>query len=252
VIAMRKNFRAFSRGSLEFLNPDNPKVLAFLRRWENETIVVVANLSRFAQSAELDLSRFAGCVPMEVFSRNLFRPIRKTHYVITLGPHAYYWFVLQAPIEMRRALKKRVIPTIRAPAQLDVLLANSQREQLERDVLPNHIQNSRWFRSKARTFRSLKVTEQLAFSPDADGARLWFLEVSYLDAPLETYTIPVKIASRDPGALRTEEWRCSMRCHLGRDVSLAIVRCDRAASHTQGSRRTICRPHNIEPRLGRL
>ena len=105
---MRKNFKAFSRGSLEFLNPDNPKVLAFLRRFENETIVVVANLSRFSQSAELDLSRFSGCVPMEVFSRNLFRPIRKTHYVITLGPHAYYWFVLQAPVDARRASKKHV------------------------------------------------------------------------------------------------------------------------------------------------
>ena len=120
VIAMRKNFKAFSRGSLEFLNPDNPKVLAFLRRFENETIVMVANLSRFSQSAELDLSRFAGCVPMEVFSRNLFRPIRKTHYVITLGPHAYYWFVLQAPIDARRASKKHVVPTIKASAQLDV------------------------------------------------------------------------------------------------------------------------------------
>ena len=195
VIAMRKNFKAFSRGSLEFLYPDNAKVLAFLRRWENETIVVVANLSRFAQSAELDLSRFAGCVPMEVFSRNLFRPIRKTRYVITLGPHAYYWFALHAPTDTRRALKKRVIPTINAPAQLDVLLGNSQREQLEREVLPNHIQNARWFGSKARTFRNLKVTEQVAVSPDADGARLWFAEVNYLDAPTETYTIPVKIAS---------------------------------------------------------
>src|SRR6266446_1298733 len=170
VIAMRKNFKAFSRGSLEFLNPDNPKVLAFLRRFENETIVMVANLSRFSQSAELDLSRFAGCVPMEVFSRNLFRPIRKTRYVVTLGPHAYYWFALQAPTDTRRALKKRVIPTINAPAQLDVLLGNSQREQLEREVLPNHIQNSRWFGSKARNFRNLKVTEQLAFSADGEGA----------------------------------------------------------------------------------
>ncbi len=195
VIAMRKNFKAFSRASLEFLYPDNAKVLAFLRRWENETIVVVANLSRFAQSAELDLSRFAGCVPMEVFSRNLFRPIRKTRYVITLGPHAYYWFALHAPTDTRRALKKRVIPTINAPAQLDVLLGNSQREQLEREVLPNHIQNARWFGSKARTFRNLKVTEQLAVSPDPDGARLWFAEVNYLDAPTETYTLPVKIAS---------------------------------------------------------
>ena len=195
VIAMRKNFKAFSRGSLEFLSPDNPKVLAFLRRWENETIVVVANLSRFSQSAELDLSRFAGCVPREVFSRNLFRPIRKTRYVITLGPHAHYWFALQAPSDNRRALKKRVIPGIETPAQFDVLLRNGQREQLEREVLPNHIHNARWFGSKARSFRDLKVAEQLSISPSTDGARLWLVEVNYLDAPSETYTIPVKIAS---------------------------------------------------------
>src|SRR5438034_9757681 len=77
VIAMRKNFRAFSRGTLEFLFPDNAKVLAFVRRFEKETIVVVVNLSRFEQSVELDLSRFAGLVSLDVFSRNLFRPIKR-------------------------------------------------------------------------------------------------------------------------------------------------------------------------------
>src|SRR5438874_2712474 len=195
VIAMRKNFKAFSRGSLEFLYPDNAKVLAFLRRWENETIVVVANLSRFAQSAELDLSRFAGCVPMEVFSRNLFRPIRKSRYVITLGPHAYYWFALQAPTDSRRALRKRVAPMIQAPAELDVLLGNGQRQKLEREILPNYVHTCRWFGSKARTFRDLKVIEELAISADADGARLWFVEINYLDGPTETYAVPVKIAS---------------------------------------------------------
>ncbi len=195
VIAMRRNFKAFSRGALEFLHPDNPKVLAFLRRWENETIVVIANLSRFSQSAELDLSRFAGCVPMEVFSRNLFRPIRKTRYVITLGPHAYYWFALQTPSNSRRALKKRVVPSINVPAQFDMLLGDGQRDQLEREVLPKHIHNARWFGSKARSFRNLKVTEQLPISPSADGARLWLVQVNYLDAPSETYTIPVEIAS---------------------------------------------------------
>jgi maltose alpha-D-glucosyltransferase/alpha-amylase len=224
VIAMRKNFKAFSRGSLEFLYPDNAKVLAFLRRWENETVVVVANLSRFAQSAELDLSRFAGCVPMEVFSRNLFRPIRKTRYVITLGPHAYYWFALHAPTDTRRALKKRVIPTINAPAQLDVLLGNSQRERLESEVLPNHIQNARWFGSKARTFRNLKVTEQLAVSPDADGARLWFAEVNYLDAPTETYTIPVKIASGETAHSITQNAPHAIVAHFGR--SNGAILCD--------------------------
>ncbi len=197
VISMRKHFKAFSRGSLEFLHPDNPKVLAFLRRWEHETIVVVANLSRFSQAAELDLSRFAGCVPMEVFSRNLFRPIRKSGYVITLGPHAYYWFALQSPADTRRASKKRVVPSIKAPAQYDVLLGNNQREHLEREVLPNYIHNSRWFGSKAKTFRNLKVIEQLTFPSDTDGARLWFVEVDYLDAPTERYAFPVKIASAE-------------------------------------------------------
>src|SRR5207249_6082530 len=72
VIGMRKNFRAFSRGSLEFLHPDNSKVLAFLRRHEDETILVVVNLSRYSQAAELELSRFAGYVTMEVFCRNVF------------------------------------------------------------------------------------------------------------------------------------------------------------------------------------
>src|SRR5258705_7546228 len=197
VIAMRKNFKAFSRGSLEFLFPDNAKVLAFLRRYENETIVVAVNLSRFAQSAELDLSRFAGCVPMEVFSRNLFRPIKKSRYVITLGPHAHYWFALQAPTDGRRAPRKRAVPVINAPMELETLLANSQRAAIEGEILPKYLQTCRWFGSKARTFRNLRVVEMASISEDAEGAHLWFVEVSYLDGPTETYALPVKIASGD-------------------------------------------------------
>jgi maltose alpha-D-glucosyltransferase/alpha-amylase len=141
VIAMRKNFKAFSRGSLEFLYPDNPKVLAFLRRYGDEIILVVVNLSRFAQSVELDLARFAGCVPMEVLSRNLFRPIRKSRYVITLGPHAHYWFALHAPTDGRRAPRKRAVPVIGAPMELKTLLANGQRATIEGEILPRYLQN---------------------------------------------------------------------------------------------------------------
>jgi maltose alpha-D-glucosyltransferase/alpha-amylase len=197
VIAMRKNFKAFSRGSLEFLYPDNPKVLAFLRRYEDEIILVVVNLSRFAQSVELDLSRFSGYVPMEVFSRNLFRPIRKSRYVITLGPHAHYWFALHAPTDGRRAPKKKTVPVISAPMELEILLANNQRAVIEGAILPRYLQTCRWFGSKARTFRDLKVVERPAISEHADAAQLWFVEVNYLDAPTETYVLPVKIASDD-------------------------------------------------------
>src|SRR5262249_33710629 len=96
------------------------------------------------------------------------------------------------------------------------LLGNSQRERLEREVLPNHLQNSRWFGSKARTFRDLKVTEQLAFSPDADSARLWFVDVNYLDAPTETYTIPVTIASGELAHSITQNAPHAIVAHFGR------------------------------------
>ena len=224
VIAMRKNFKAFSRGSLEFLSPDNPKVLVFLRRWKNETLVVVANLSRFAQSAELDLSRFAGCVPMEVFSRNLFRPIRKSRYVITLGPHAYYWFALQGPAETRRTTKKHVVPTLKAPAQLDAVLANGQREQLEREILPGYVQTCRWFGSKARTVRDLKIVEQLAIPGDGQGAQLWFVEVNYLDGPTERYALPVKVESGEVARSVSQHAQQAVLAHFGRGSGAVL--CD--------------------------
>src|SRR5213075_677235 len=75
LIALRKRFKAFGRGSVEFLQPDNPRVLAFLRREGDELILVVANLCRFVQYAQLDLSRLAGMLPVELFGRTRFPPI---------------------------------------------------------------------------------------------------------------------------------------------------------------------------------
>ena len=127
VIAMRKNFRAFSRGSLEFLFPENTKVLAFLRRHEDETILVVVNLSRFSQAAELDLSRFAGCALMEMFSQNYFPAIRKSPYVITLGPHSHYWFVLRSETAASRASKERTVPVLDLAPNVMALLRYQSR-----------------------------------------------------------------------------------------------------------------------------
>src|SRR6187431_1045483 len=110
VIAMRKNFKAFSRGSLEFLFPENAKVLAFLRHVENETVLVVVNLSRFSQVAELDLSRFSGCDLVEAFGQNYFPVIKEAPYVITLGPHAHFWFVVGPQPESAKSLASGEVP----------------------------------------------------------------------------------------------------------------------------------------------
>jgi maltose alpha-D-glucosyltransferase/alpha-amylase len=197
VIAMRKNFKAFSRGTLEFLYPENGKILAFLRRYENETVLVVVNLSRFAQPLELDLSRFSGCVPVEVFSRNRFPAIKKTCYQLTLGPHSHYWFVLQGQAESRRATKKRVVPTLHAPADLRAALNDAVRAQLETEVLPDYIRSCRWFGAKARTLRHMRVHEQSPIGSGATAAQIWFVAVSYLDGADEFYVLPVKLATGD-------------------------------------------------------
>jgi maltose alpha-D-glucosyltransferase/alpha-amylase len=196
VIAMRKNFRAFSRGSLEFLFPENNKVLAFLRRHEEETILVVVNLSRFAQAAELDLSRFAGCALMEVFSQNFFPAIGKSPYVITLGPHSHYWFVLQSENAASVATKERKILMLDPAPTVAALLDNGQRARIEREILPGYIRHCRWFGAKARTVRQMRITEQIPVSGE-NGGQIWFVEISYLDGPTEIYALPVQIARDD-------------------------------------------------------
>ncbi|HKR52697.1 MAG TPA: putative maltokinase, partial [Chthoniobacterales bacterium] len=197
----RKNYRAFSRGSLEFLFPENPKVLAFLRRTEDETILVVVNLSRFAQPAELDLAKFSGCIPMEVFSRNRFPAIRKSHYPLTLGPHAHYWFVLQSPSAASRARKRVRTPAIAAAPALSELLSGSSRRDLERAILPSYLTGCRWFGAKARTIRELRIIDDPLISSHPGGPRHVVIEVNYTEGAAEFYTLPLQIA-RDESAHR--------------------------------------------------
>src|SRR6185369_9686396 len=95
LIALRKRYKAFGRGTVEPLQPTNRAILAFLRRYQSECILVVANLSRFVQHVELDLSRVDGSLPVEMFGGQAFPRISKQPYSLTLGPHSFYWFALQ-------------------------------------------------------------------------------------------------------------------------------------------------------------
>ncbi len=98
MIAVRRRYKALSRGSIEFLHPDNLKVLVYIRRFQNEILLCIVNLSRFVQFAELDLSEFDGFQPVELIGEIRFPHVGELPYFITLGPHAFYWFRLEAPI----------------------------------------------------------------------------------------------------------------------------------------------------------
>src|SRR5450432_2119232 len=106
LVALRKQHQAFGRGSIDFLNPDNSRVLAFLREFEGETILVVANLSRFVQYVELDLSKYQGSAPTELFGRTRMPPITERPYFLTLGSYAFYWMALERPPENEAQIRR--------------------------------------------------------------------------------------------------------------------------------------------------
>ena len=95
LIDLRRRHPTFGRGRLEMLTPANPRVLAYLRESDKETILVVNNLSRFAQPVELDLGRFRGWTPVEMFGHNKFPPVGEGPYVMALAPHGFLWFQLE-------------------------------------------------------------------------------------------------------------------------------------------------------------
>jgi maltose alpha-D-glucosyltransferase/alpha-amylase len=95
LIAARRDCPALGRGTIQFLRPLNPAVLAFYREHGDETILVVANLSKRAQPATLDLSRHRGAVPLELLGQTRFPPIGDQPYFLSLGPHGFYWFRLE-------------------------------------------------------------------------------------------------------------------------------------------------------------
>src|ERR1051326_5563948 len=107
ILAVRRQWRGLGRGTLEFLYPENRRILAFVRAYENERVLVAANLSRFTQCVELDLSRYQGMTPLEIFGKADFPAITDRPYFLSLGPHAFYWFALQPKEAVEEGLRIR-------------------------------------------------------------------------------------------------------------------------------------------------
>ncbi len=202
LIALRRRFKAFGRGSIEFLYPDNRKVLAFLRRYEDEHVLVVANLSRFVQYARFEIPQARDCVPVELFGRTEFPMVTDQPYFFTLGPHAFYWFQLR-PARVPAAHVEPAAPA-RLPALSIAQIGDSPPRELE-PVLAEHLLRARWFQGKARRVRAISLSALLPVDAAADTGRLALLRVDYLDADAETYLLPLAVATGERAiALRRE------------------------------------------------
>ena len=213
VIAMRKRMRAFSRGDLTFLSSDNPKILAFTRHYGDETIMVVINLSRFSQVATFDLSVHAGCVPVEVFSKNRFPVIRETPYVLTMGFYDYYWFIFQEEEEPVVAAEERIFPEMSVRKSWTAVLTGRTRGRFE-DILPGFFRGARWFGGKGRTIQKIGLVEDIPVGREPDAPRLVMLKVSYTDDPSEVYLLPLSFAWGEEASQVLQEFPVSVIVRL--------------------------------------
>jgi maltose alpha-D-glucosyltransferase/alpha-amylase len=205
VIAMRRRFKAFGRGTLEFLSADNPKVLAFVRQYQDETIIVLVNLSRYSQVVEIDLSEYANRVPIEVFSQNRFPVIRESRYVVTLGPYDHYWLLLEQEREKVSAGDDRNIPEIRALPNWDSLVGKTQIRLLEGEVLEGFLRRARWFGGKSRTISAVKILEALPLAKEGEVYQLTLVEVTYTEGVPELYLIPLALSDKQKAVPILEE-----------------------------------------------
>ncbi len=200
MIALRKLFQVFGRGSLEFLKPENRKVLAYLREWNGERVLCVANLSRFAQPMTLDLSRFAGLVPVEMLGYVPFPAIDKTPYAITLGPYAFLWLELQEPA----VAKLQTEPVESSPQELTIPAHDIQgifngvgAQLLQETFLTKYICGQRWFGAKSKHIKNVHITDSLVL--DATNAAVIVVEVQYAEGEADTYTLPLAVRPVEAG-----------------------------------------------------
>ncbi len=193
IIHMRKRYKAFGRGNLNFLQLENPKVFAFTRTYKEETLLVVVNLSKFSQPAEVDLSDYKGFSLIEVVSRNKFPKVKEDGcYFFTLAPYAFHWFALEKKqAESHTALDMPFFELSR----WEDMKEQPNMELLETVILPGYLPKTKWFNGLHKMLYSLTISnrEAIFFS---DKPVFWILfDVVYQSGLPETYQLPLRFIS---------------------------------------------------------
>jgi maltose alpha-D-glucosyltransferase/alpha-amylase len=174
LLAVRKSSQAFGRGTLRFLRPGNRKILAYVREYNGDVILCVANLARSAQPVEIDLAEFKGRVPVEMLGRTPFPPVGDLPYMFTLPGHAFYWFKLETDVEVPAWHEERLAREERPILVLfdgwlsffrdrvvpwRITLADKTRKELEVDMLPSFIATQRWYGAKGEAIARVSMLD---------------------------------------------------------------------------------------------
>jgi maltose alpha-D-glucosyltransferase/alpha-amylase len=219
ILAVRSEHRAFGRGTLRFLYPRNRKGFAYLREFQGETILCVANLARSSQAVELDLSDYAGRIPVEMLGNSIFPPIGQLTYLLTLPPHGFYWFVLTSDAQL---------PSWHSPAPEplpeyntfvlrpgpDDMFTPAQRKQFETEVLPPYLSKRRWFAAKDKTLKSARIAMAVRIGKRREMAMVT-VEATH-SGGTDTYLLPLGIAWDDEVSVSLPQQLALARVRRGR------------------------------------
>ncbi|HVV69100.1 MAG TPA: maltose alpha-D-glucosyltransferase [Gammaproteobacteria bacterium] len=203
LIELRKQYQAFSRGSIQFLTQENRKIFAFLRIYNDEHILVIGNLSRSVQYAQLDLSNYAEQVPIELFGETEFPPISNDPYILSLSAHNFFYFKISKPTNGQRlATSHYEPPQIKIKKSWTELLSPSDISTLETKI-PRYLYSCRWFKSKTEKINCVKITDYVMLMNKPFSTYLLFILVEYKEAEDEHYLLPITtIAPEDAENLR--------------------------------------------------
>ncbi|RKP47445.1 maltose alpha-D-glucosyltransferase [Trinickia fusca] len=222
LLATRRSRHTFGRGSIRFLRPANRKILAYLREMEGEPpILCVANLSRAPQAVELDLSEFAGRVPIEMTADSVFPAIGQLTYLLTFPPYGFLWFLL-CKTDERPAWSQPGSEQL--PEFVTVVIRTGQTgptpenvRLLESEVLPSYLSRRRWFASKDQKLHAVRLAA-LTTIPDAGFA---FTEIEAdVGRHTERYVLPLAVS-----------WGTDTTVPLFIQLALARVRRGRNIGH---------------------
>ena len=195
LIAVRKSTLAFGRGTMSFIRPENRSVLCYVRQYQDEVILCVANLSRSAQATELDLSAFNDRIPLEMLGRTRFPAIGELPYMVTLAPYGFYWFQLQER-DKSEPVVPRAVPefeTLVVPLGATWVSLARERGVFERDVLPGHLARTRWYPERSAKMIQPTLTSAVPFCDIGDNRPyLAFFETTQRGATTR-YVLPLQI-----------------------------------------------------------
>ncbi|MDH4092056.1 MAG: maltose alpha-D-glucosyltransferase, partial [Cyclobacteriaceae bacterium] len=218
IIAKRKQFKAFAWGDIKFIAVENSKIFAFTRSYEDQTMLVVVNLSRYAQPALLELEAYAGQTPEEVFSKNEFPIIKPDQaYFLSLSAHDCQWYLLRSKPDMAEPDHYQVELTAK---DWESVLQKSNRDKLEDSILPTYLSGRQWFGREGRTIETLLITRTAVIPLKKRSAIILFVEVNYNQGLPELYQLPIAFATEKEGTALKENYPQAIiiRCKIGHTI----------------------------------